>query len=781
MQQIKASLIFIFALVAASVSATRGWKDNGVTTAKEDNVFDKVGFAPMKLDDFLKRGFEVVHTETKTRATDNLAKANNNNVKKGWTENVDLLDVNQYGRRGMVAENIDTRTVEERQRTAGGTIVKTIKYVNGKVASERTEFVPDKETSQPKKPTEPVKATVTTGTTGTYAPNKDMREAMEKNGFHYDANRGIWAKKPEQKDPVEVKPREPVVELSKPPRYPVQQEVKPKDIAPPKPTAKEAPKENLKTWELPKQPVVEKREPSQVELKVPVKKEAPTVTDVLNERGKSVKQAPKKPVIPAKRPVEYPERPVLQEKGPVTGPTNFYTKVRNLPAGHVPLNIKWELGPCKKFCQNNGKMEEYAMLKKLLFKAAAVLRMYIHVPETIPRRVAVSAGNACPDFYLPDARVYDAHLVMLGRIFVATNDEKNTIASSMFCEKDDGKANRAIIGRINFASDKILNNKASPAKQWEYINTIVHEVLHTLAFHSTFDEVLKKKTISSELNILSLVKKLKPSIYDDGHWIEESFPNDIMVPVSIPGNILSAASTELISHTSPDFAVNKKDLVYDSFLSNIDSLESFFKYRCAEDKPSAYPFFCSQHDRVKRASKCSADYVYMSYCGDSKYSNNCFKVTPYGNGNCMDAGLNDPNSPFMRRGPHARCFETNTKSGSLCLEFKVVGSKVQVILGNSVVECTKSGQWMEGKYYENDGSGDYYPVNFRCPDIDNFIKQAKLTSCPEDCNNNGFCSAGKCICLDGYDGSSNCKKDTEVQLNENMFSEHMGIILINKE
>ena len=140
MQQIKASLIFIFALVAASVSATRGWKDNGVTTAKEDNVFDKVGFAPMKLDDFLKRGFEVVHTETKTRATDNLAKANNNNVKKGWTENVDLLDVNQYGRRGMVASN-HQRTYSGRFRVLYGQSRLVARRVDHSDDTEKNHFL----------------------------------------------------------------------------------------------------------------------------------------------------------------------------------------------------------------------------------------------------------------------------------------------------------------------------------------------------------------------------------------------------------------------------------------------------------------------------------------------------------------------------------------------------------------------------------------------------------------------------------------------------------------
>lgn len=43
--------------------------------------------------------------------------------------------------------------------------------------------------------------------------------------------------------------------------------------------------------------------------------------------------------------------------------------------------------------------------------------------------------------------------------------------------------------------------------------------------------------------------------------------------------------------------------------------------------------------------------------------------------------------------------------------------------------------------------------------MEKFITFYKKTNCPDDCNENGFCSDGKCVCYDGYEEKSNCKKE----------------------
>ncbi len=43
-----------------------------------------------------------------------------------------------------------------------------------------------------------------------------------------------------------------------------------------------------------------------------------------------------------------------------------------------------------------------------------------------------------------------------------------------------------------------------------------------------------------------------------------------------------------------------------------------------------------------------------------------------------------------------------------------------------------------------------------CPDLSRFVEYYTKTNCPEACHGNGFCSAGKCLCYDGYDENNNC-------------------------
>lgn len=44
-----------------------------------------------------------------------------------------------------------------------------------------------------------------------------------------------------------------------------------------------------------------------------------------------------------------------------------------------------------------------------------------------------------------------------------------------------------------------------------------------------------------------------------------------------------------------------------------------------------------------------------------------------------------------------------------------------------------------------------------CPNLEKFLTFYKKTNCKDFCNDNGFCSDGKCICYEGYEESTNCK------------------------
>lgn len=525
--------------------------------------------------------------------------------------------------------------------------------------------------------------------------------------------------------------------------------------------------------------------PQKEEFKVPPAN-MPNTAEVLSNQGQGTKQPPTRPTGATKKPPTLPEREKKTNISPALYPAGFHTRVRNLKDGYLPLNVAFELGPVINFLQHNGMLDLLPLLKKLLHKAAAILRMYIHVPENVQRVVRLRAEHDyCGDFYLTESQNYNAHLVMLSRIFVPGAEDRDTIASSKYCEKDGEDRNRAIVGSLNLSSDKLPSDRSTPMEKWSYVMTVVHEILHTLAFHSNSDRVLKQKNVSPDLPLLTLIKAKDPKIYDDGHWIEGVIVNDIMGPISRPGNIWSAPTNEIIAHTSPDFSPNNKDLVHNHFLESVSNLSEFFAFQCKDAAPSPYPYLCSQVDKDKRRHSCSADYVFMSRCGEEKKFKNCYKSSPLSDGNCMEARPGKKGSVFEYRGTNARCFEVNNVNGAMCLQYEVQGRNVVVILGTTKAICTPQDAGvtktetveLSRVRVENGYMVTTDSITFTCPDTEKFIKAERYTRCPDDCNHNGFCSKGKCICLDGYDSGDNCKKDTEVALNNNMFSEYLNIQL----
>lgn len=536
--------------------------------------------------------------------------------------------------------------------------------------------------------------------------------------------------------------------------------------------------------DAPKPNVIPERKPAVVNPPVQeVKKQEPQVpvakkeniNDILNKQGQMRKPAPGKPILNMKPAPQYPERnkaPTIPNTGDVP---KFYTKSPVAPPGFIPLNVKWELGPVKEYCQRNGRMDLYAHLKTLLFKASAILRMYVFIPETAPRRVVVPSGNVCPEYKVPQDKLYDAHLVMLSRIYDANQEEETTIAKSVSCKHDTDQ--RAIIGRIAFNSQKMILPEHSQTMQYDYLNTIVHETIHTLAFHSTNKELIVNRDVKPEKKHLLKIKKINPEIYLDGHWSEAFVPTDLMTPISRSGSVMTIFSLEMIEQRSPGYITSVKKLPNDLFFDDVNDVDAFFKYRCSEgDARSKYRFFCSKRQVDDNFSGCSMDYTYVSKCSSTRLDNNCFRMFGVTEYNCLDDTADEKYvAEFEHRGVDSRCFESPNMGRGLCLKYKVKTSSVTVIVGTDTYECTRSGEEIQLRYtYEN---GNYNDIKLKCPDIQSFIKYATKTTCPNDCNKNGFCSNGKCICFDGYDAGTNCATDSAVTTNDNLFSEASGIML----
>lgn len=535
----------------------------------------------------------------------------------------------------------------------------------------------------------------------------------------------------------------------------------------------------------PKQPTQNIQIQDKSEFKIPEKK---PLVSVVPEKKPLVNAVPeKKPlvnVVPEKKPLVN----IVPEKKPLVSPistkaTENVVKIdsSNNDPQYVPIKIKWELGALKKYCVDNNKMNEYRFLKKLIASATAILRMYVWIPVSQPTFVEVEKGNVCPEYNVPSNVKYDAHLVMLSRIYDGIGESDNqVIAKSICCRVDN--AGRSTVGRIAFNSIQMIKESDGITKRNDYLATIVHETLHTLAFYSTSDEMLVKKPIDKALKHLQVIADVNRFIYEDGHWSQTFMPLDIMTPVSTAGAVFTIYDLELLEQRSKNYLGKREKLPYNLFFDGITSESAFFKYKCLDsDEKSLYKFFCSLKQAESGYTGCSMDYTFITQCGLTSLNNNCFPSIPSPTHNCLDTVLQDPKDKgkYEHRGSDARCFETKGTGRSVCLKYRIEASKLKVVLGTNVYECTKDNELIEGKY--NLDESTFYNVKFYCPKLQEFISYAAKTTCPENCNDNGFCADGKCLCYDGFEEKNHCRSSSKTQADDLLFTETTGIILQVKE
>lgn len=827
------TLIFIFAIsLALPRQAARVPNYGNGPTANKNDVFGK--FAPMNDDEFRKKMQDIddlIRAGQKYGNNDWNRVANGGNLDRQnqRMEMFNDLNVNQFGGNNLGGGKGDVVKIVEKKVIRNGQVYyEKVKMVNGKVVEEQrtppkeddTQKYLDKANElqkkygifdqrepvvqpkiekveafkgipeyQPYKPSPKIEVNPVVNRP-VIDPKKEKLPTPDKGKVGLvNALQNDYGKKPAEKTEQVYRPIFPknneVVNVM-PKEVPVQKGVE--EIQGPVVGREVKPilDQGDIAKDVPKKPniIPEKKDPGLLKPIVPqfnAQKPVATgdsLTDRLNRQGVKLNAPPGKPDLVKKVNPILPGR--QDRKGDLEGANMNPTLARpgDSPEGFVPLNIKWELGPAKEYCRKRGRMELYTHLKRLLFKASGIIRMYVFVPSTAPNRVAVRSGNVCPEYYVPRDTVYGAHLVMLSRIYDAGENDETTIAKSSACERDSNSDDRAIVGRIAFNSFKMVMPTDNYQEQDDYLSTIVHETMHTLAFNDDAKVLLINKKVSPLKKHLTLIKQIRPEIYASGHWAEAYIPNDIMTPISRSGNIMSVFSLELLEQRSSNYMTSTKKLPYDLFFDDVQSEEDFFRYKCkASDKRSKYRFFCSERQLNEQISGCSIDYNFVTQCSTTRMENNCFRSYSRTDLNCQDTiteGLND-HALFEHRGTDSRCFETVDNSRGVCLKFKVASGTVNVVLGSNTYPCKKSFEEIQGEYPL--GGGRIILVNFRCPNIDEFIKYATQTSCPDNCNRNGFCSKGKCICFDGFDSASNCARDSDIQTNDNLFSENTSIVL----
>ncbi len=440
-----------------------------------------------------------------------------------------------------------------------------------------------------------------------------------------------------------------------------------------------------------------------------------------------------------------------------------------------PIQIVWEVGSLKtEFPDSPNKANEFNFLKKLMSKADSLLKMYVHIPKEKQRLINLPKGKRC-GFDLPQDIVTNAHVLMLCRFFVPKNDaEASVVARSIYCQKDGN--NRAMTGVLEINIKKLVSENAPLTLQKNFITTLVHEVMHTLAFHGDWKKILMEKDIKNDHKNLHMIKKVKPEIWEEGHWQDPYILNDIMTPVTSSAGIMSIFSLEILEHQSHEYLAQRKNLPYNNFISTVTSVEDFLSYKCTDpsQKPK-YNEFCSLDEVKEDVRKCSADYVHKTYCDPNVMSNKCFLRRTHSQNNCLDTVV-DPqyeNYPFEHRGSDARCFTNDFEADSYCLRYEVADQKINILIGEASYTCESDGQLLSVKYKKQNKKGSY---NFtvKCPVIADFIDQNNKTSCPNNCHWNGFCSKGQCLCFEGYDSKDNCKTQLKTVNQTMIFTETMA-------
>lgn len=446
-------------------------------------------------------------------------------------------------------------------------------------------------------------------------------------------------------------------------------------------------------------------------------------------------------------------------------------------SGFVPIKVKWELGAVKDFLEKRRMTKQYNFLQYLIQRATTILEMYIWLPISEPTIIELPKGSVCPEYNVPNPIRYDAHLVMVARVFDDSSEkEQAVIAKSSFCKLN--QKGRSIIGRIAFNLANMVDENSSFTEKEDYLYTVVHEVLHTIAFNSKFTDLFANDKIKKNLVELEKIRRIKPRVYNSGHWIEESFTTSIMTPTSKHGSIVTEVDLEVFEQQNDAYQGQRTKLPYDTFYDEVKSMSDFLEYKCKpSDEQAKYKFFCSHKQAQRSYTSCSIDYTRLIGCDLSVLSNDCTAAVPLTGHNCLDASAieKSKDGKYEHRGSDSRCFEASNTGRSVCLKYKTEGNVVKVFLGPNVYECKKSNELISAEYPTSKST--YISVQFYCPDINKFINYEQKTSCPDDCHHNGFCSNGNCICYGGTNERDNCKTKKSTVPDIPLFSESKGITI----
>lgn len=426
------------------------------------------------------------------------------------------------------------------------------------------------------------------------------------------------------------------------------------------------------------------------------------------------------------------------------------------------FKIIWEMGKIKEILTKYNQFSSYEFLKSLITKADLILKRYIKI-KISEQKIIKTIIKQFKDFKMDKSLTYNGHLLIIVFPFYKKND---IVASSSYIKKN--RNGRSTIGYLKINLFHLIKENDLLSQKRTYVLTIVHEILHTIAFSFENKEELFKNI--EDKKIPEILKKIKNSDINlqEGHWNETYLPNDIMNPDTRINLIMTIYSLSIIEMQSDIYSVDKKKLPNNYFLDSIDSIDDLFNYKCEkEQEKSKFGSFCTFPQFSKKGSNCSDDYLFRTHCVESGFlENGCFLNKPYKHGNCMDFST-VKKKEFEKFGSDSRCFESDM-GFSGCVRVRIDRERLFLELDGREAECQNEGDFIEIGDLEGE------KIHLICPKLEDFIFKFKKSQCRDDCFGRGYCSYGECYCYDNYDENTNCEFERNISRDNILFSDLMS-------
>ncbi|KAL4452842.1 hypothetical protein ABPG74_002407 [Tetrahymena malaccensis] len=328
-----------------------------------------------------------------------------------------------------------------------------------------------------------------------------------------------------------------------------------------------------------------------------------------------------------------------------------------------------------------------------------------------------------------------------------------TLANSFYFQDLVGIVIHEITHVLGFSGNDIANWVDS--KKWPYVNPIVEQTVRGL----------KTKFLRTP-NVLEFAKKYYgcktiPGMplenqggqgSSDSHWETTVVLDEIMnasPPNTIP--IFTGFTAALLRDTGFYVSINSK-MEEKSFYGK-DAGCSFITGACDDKKRE----FCPVGSQVQ---KCDYYYHGIGKCSPSKYlDDKCETLRTFMNARCFDDSNNFQNNPQFKNdmgvsvGSNSKCFNSSLiseknqpiKEQGMCYSYTCTFfNKLVVNVGGTKVTCSKNGEQLKVPGYSG---------LLTCPEkLDQFCAFNKY--CPNNCNSNGYCNNGTCICMNGFKGAA---------------------------